>query len=188
MMSCSLFAVVEVKEFSSEELRERFQTLVNELRCPKCQNQNLADSNSPISMDLRAEIFRMLEEGKSDQEIVDFLVARYGEFVMYRPPVKKTTLILWLAPALFVVVGVLIVLMIRRRQSARYSLALGLESDEQARLDQLLGNTLGEKQEETVLEKTIPETSTSDNSDISTKSSPKTNVDKPDNDTNGDSK
>ncbi|MCL4128630.1 UNVERIFIED_CONTAM: hypothetical protein GTU68_002885 [Idotea baltica] len=102
MISSSSLSVVELKaaelkEFSSDQLRDRFQVLVTELRCPKCQNQNLADSNSPISADLRTEIFRMLEEGSTDQEIIDFLVVRYGEFVMYRPPVKKTTLILWLA-------------------------------------------------------------------------------------------
>lgn len=133
------FSVVEVKEFSSDELRDRFQVLVNELRCPKCQNQNLADSNSPISADLRTEIFRMLEEGKSDQEIIDFLVVRYGEFVMYRPPIKTTTLVLWLTPALLFVVGIFIVLFIRRRQSAEAKVTTVLDVEELQRLEKLLG-------------------------------------------------
>lgn len=138
-------SVVELREFSSDQQRDRYQVLVNELRCPKCQNQNLADSNSPIAADLRQEIFRMLEEGKSDQEIVDFLVARYGEFVMYRPPVKKTTLMLWLAPGLLLVGGVIIMLTIRRRQSPERKTNPILKAEELDRLDELLGeNSLGE--------------------------------------------
>jgi cytochrome c-type biogenesis protein CcmH len=139
IISSYAFSVVEVKAFSSDELRDRFQVLVNELRCPKCQNQNLADSNSPIAADLRKEIFRMLEEGRSDQEIVDFLVARYGEFVMYRPPVKKTTLMLWLTPVFLFVIGIFIVLFIRRRQSADAMATTVLGVEELQRLEKLLG-------------------------------------------------
>ena len=139
-VSSSALSVVEVREFSSDQLRDRFQVLANELRCPKCQNQNLADSNSPISADLRTEIFRLLEEGKSDQEIIDFLVARYGEFVMYRPPVKKTTLMLWLAPGLLLLFGIIIVLAIRYRQSHNSLPVSELEGDELQRLDKLLGD------------------------------------------------
>lgn len=134
-------AAVDVKSFSSEVERERFQTLVNELRCPKCQNQNLADSNSPIAADLRDEIYRMLEDGKSDQEIVDFLVARYGEFVLYNPPVKATTLLLWLTPAALLVIGLLVVFMVRRRQQPAAEVQTALDGDEQARLQALLGET-----------------------------------------------
>lgn len=155
-VSSTALAVVEVKEFSSDQLRERFQVLVTELRCPKCQNQNLADSNSPISADLRNEIFRMLEEGKSDQEITNFLVVRYGEFVMYRPPVKKTTLVLWLTPGVLVLIGIIILAVIRRRQASSVGKGSGaipnankstpnksfaLASDEQEQFDQLLGKT-----------------------------------------------
>ncbi|MDX2464944.1 MAG: cytochrome c-type biogenesis protein CcmH [Porticoccus sp.] len=140
-VSSSALSVVEVREFSSDQLRDRYQVLANELRCPKCQNQNLADSNSPISVDLRTEIFRLLEEGKSDQEIIDFLVARYGEFVMYRPPVKKTTLMLWLAPGILFLFGIIIVLAIRQRQSHRSLPASELDGDELQRLDELLGDT-----------------------------------------------
>ena len=140
-VSSSALSVVEVREFSSDQLRDRYQVLANELRCPKCQNQNLADSNSPISVDLRTEIFRLLEEGKSDQEIIDFLVARYGEFVMYRPPVKKTTLMLWLAPGILFLFGIIIVLAIRQRQSHRSLTASELDGDELQRLDELLGDT-----------------------------------------------
>jgi len=138
-VSCYALSVVEVKEFSSDQLRDRFQVLVNELRCPKCQNQNLADSNSPIASDLRKEIFRMLEEGQSDQEIIDFLVVRYGEFVMYRPPVKKTTLVLWLAPGFLLLIGIVVIIVIRRRQTMVSGSSSALVGDEQEQLDQLLG-------------------------------------------------
>ncbi|TNE76062.1 MAG: cytochrome c-type biogenesis protein CcmH [Gammaproteobacteria bacterium] len=134
----SAVAAVDVKTFSSEAERQRFQTLVEELRCPKCQNQNLADSNSPIAADLRDEIFRMLEEGKTDREIVDFLVARYGEFVLYKPPVKETTLVLWLTPALLLLVGLLTVFMVRRRQQPGLVEDKHLVGEEQARLKSLL--------------------------------------------------
>lgn len=127
----------DVKIFSTEDHRQRFQVLVAELRCPKCQNQNLADSNSPIAADLRDEIYTMLEEGKSDQEIVDFLVARYGEFVLYKPPVKRATLVLWLTPGLLVLIGLAIIFLVRRRQSAPV-LNAALGGDEQAKLQALL--------------------------------------------------
>ena len=144
VISSSVFSVVEVKEFSSEKMRERFHVLVTELRCPKCQNQNLADSNSPISVDLREEIFRMLEEGKSDREIIDFLVTRYGEFVMYRPPIKKTTMMLWFMPGVLLLVGIVIVFSVRRRQMTRATNvdgdATGLAVEEQARLAELLAD------------------------------------------------
>ena len=141
MISSSSLSAVELKEFSSDQLRDRFQVLVTELRCPKCQNQNLADSNSPISADLRTEIFRMLEEGNTDQEIIDFLVVRYGEFVMYRPPVKKTTLILWLAPGLLLIVGIIIIMVMRRRHTLDDAAATSvLASEELERLDKLLGD------------------------------------------------
>lgn len=148
MISSSALSVVEVKEFSSDQLRDRFQVLVNELRCPKCQNQNLADSNSPISSDLRNEIFRMLEEGRSDQEIIDFLVVRYGEFVMYRPPIKKTTLVLWLGPGVLLLIGVIVVIVIRRRQAIVPSTSSTLVTDEQEQLDQLLGESSNVKSTE----------------------------------------
>ena len=77
---------VETFEFRDEVTKVRFQALSKELRCPKCQNQNLADSNSPIAADLRRELYELLQQGKADSEIVNFMVARYGEFVLYRPP------------------------------------------------------------------------------------------------------
>ena len=95
LISLVAYGAIDTYEFRDEAERERYRTLTEELRCPKCQNQNIADSNAPIAMDLRKEIFRMLEEGQSNDQIIDYLVARYGDFVRYRPPVTKTTLLLW---------------------------------------------------------------------------------------------
>lgn len=105
----SAYAIGEIHDFSSEELVERYEDLTKVLRCPKCQNQTLADSDSEISSDLRREIYLMLEEGQSDQQIKDFLVARYGTFVLYNPPAAGVTLWVWLIPLFFALGGALLV-------------------------------------------------------------------------------
>lgn len=110
-------AAIDAYEFRDETERQRYRTLVEELRCPKCQNQNIADSNAPIAMDLRREIFRMLEEGKSNEQIVDYLVDRYGDFVRYKPPVNGKTLLLWYGPIALLVLGFVVLAVILRRRS-----------------------------------------------------------------------
>lgn len=112
------FAVIETYEFSDPALESRYHRLSQELRCPKCQNQNIADSNAPISQDLRQLLYRRLEAGASDREILDDMVARYGEFVRYRPSADGVTLWLWLAPLLMLVAGVALVLVLLRRRAA----------------------------------------------------------------------
>ncbi|WP_439100542.1 cytochrome c-type biogenesis protein [Congregibacter sp.] len=109
------FAVIETYEFSSPQLEVRYRALSQELRCPKCQNQNIADSNAPISQDLRARVYEQLEEGASDEEILEDMVARYGEFVRYSPAASGAALWLWLAPALMLGVGFLLLLVLLRR-------------------------------------------------------------------------
>ena len=133
-------AAIDTYEFKDEVERERFRSLTEELRCPKCQNQNIADSDAPIATDLRNEIFRMLEEGKSNEEIIDFLVSRYGDFVLYKPPLTSRTLLLWYGPAGMLVIGfaVLGVILLRRRSQNKDRSAAGLSVDEQARLAALL--------------------------------------------------
>lgn len=92
--------------FASEAEQARFDELTRELRCLVCQNQSLADSDAPLAHDLRNEVFNMMRVGHSDEEIRRFLIDRYGDFVLYRPPVKGNTLVLWLAPALLLLAGV----------------------------------------------------------------------------------
>lgn len=133
-------AVVETYEFEDEQLRHRYTTFVAELRCPKCQNQNLAGSNSPIAEDLRRELYRLLEEGKSDQQIVDYMVDRYGDFILYRPRFNPETAVLWLAPIIFLVLGLMIAVaaFIRQRRSAADDDEQQLNASEQKQLQDLL--------------------------------------------------
>jgi cytochrome c-type biogenesis protein CcmH len=140
-------AAIDTYEFANETERQRYRNLVEELRCPKCQNQNIADSDAPIAMDLRAQIFRMLEEGKSNDQIIDYLVSRYGDFVLYNPPVTSRTLLLWYGPAGLLVGGFILlgVILVRRRRVSSEGSASGLSADEQQRLSALLNSPLDKK-------------------------------------------
>lgn len=135
-------AVIETYTFSDPALEKRYHQLSAELRCPKCQNQNIADSDAPIAQDLRKLLHRQLEEGASDAEILDYMVARYGEFVRYRPRFSGATLMLWLAPAVLLLAGSLIAWRTIRAQRAKDSATpAGLDAAEQQRLDNLLGRS-----------------------------------------------
>jgi len=104
-------------QFEEESKAEIFRHLANELRCPKCQNQNLADSNAMIADDLRRELYQQVKEGKGSEEIVDFMVNRYGDFVLYRPKVNAMTYVLWYGPAaLCVIAAVVFALVMRSRR------------------------------------------------------------------------
>ena len=105
LVSSSAWAVIETYEFSSPDLASRYHQLSQELRCPKCQNQNIADSNAPIARDLRVVLYEQLEAGQTDAQILDFMVARYGQFVRYRPEVDRQTALLWWSPLLLLVLG-----------------------------------------------------------------------------------
>ncbi len=127
-------STIETFDFADPELRDRYQGLVEEIRCPKCQNTNLSGSDAPIAKDLRATIYRLLvEEGMSDAEIRSFLVARYGDFVLYKPPFRSDTLLLWFAPLIALGVGVVILVSVLRRKPMA-----GLSEDEKARLEALV--------------------------------------------------
>lgn len=143
----SLFAGVDVVDFSDESLRPRYQQLVEELRCPKCQNQNLADSNSAISQDLRRQVQQLLEKGLSDDEIKAYLTSRYSDFILYRPDVNKNTWALWGAPVVLLLLG----LFLLRRMSSKTSQPIvpTVTSNErdQERLRKLLGDDKGDVQQ-----------------------------------------
>tara|TARA_R110001583_G_scaffold69544_2_gene197084 strand:- start:3530 stop:4030 length:501 start_codon:yes stop_codon:yes gene_type:complete len=130
---------VETFKFEDEATNLRFQVLSKELRCPKCQNQNLADSNSPIAADLRLVVYKQLQEGKSDQEIIDYMVYRYGDFVLYRPRVNNQTFILWFGPlAFFVIFASAIFYIVRKRSKITTEKPIELTEEEQQSLDNLL--------------------------------------------------
>jgi len=104
--------------FEDPELQARYERLIGEVRCLVCQNQTIKDSNAFLAQDLRREIRRLIEEGKTDAEIADFLVERYGEFALYRPPVSARTILLWLSPVLLIGLGGFVVFrVIRGRMS-----------------------------------------------------------------------
>lgn len=105
--------------FRSQAEEDRFRALTQQLRCVMCQNQSLADSNAQIAHDLRLEVLAQIREGKSDDQIKAYLVARYTDFVLYRPEVKPDTWLLWFGPALLFLAGAATVAMIVRRRAAR---------------------------------------------------------------------
>jgi cytochrome c-type biogenesis protein CcmH len=131
------FAAIDPYEFDNESQRERYQHFIEDMRCPKCQNQNLAGSDAPIAQDLRHELQRLLKEGKSDRDITDYMVSRYGDFILYDPPFDKRTAALWLAPIVFVVVGIAVLIGIARRRVTSAATA-ELTAEEQIKLAQIL--------------------------------------------------
>lgn len=135
-VSLLLQAGVEVQRFDTPEQEARYKILINELRCLVCQNQNLADSNAELAQDLRQQTYDMIIKGDSDKEIVDYMVARYGDFVMYRPPLRPSTVLLWAGPFIILVIGLTVaVLFIRRRNQ---QIAPEISEEEQQRARRLL--------------------------------------------------
>jgi cytochrome c-type biogenesis protein CcmH len=130
-------AGVEMFDFSGNVDEQRYMSLISQLRCLVCQNESLADSNADLAHDLRVEVYEHMQQGQSDQQVVDFLVARYGDFVLYKPPVKPSTYLLWYGPFVLLALG-LILLVKNIRQRGRQSEA-ALSPEEQARIDALLG-------------------------------------------------
>lgn len=110
------WAGADLLRFDNPEHERRYQTLIKELRCLVCQNQNLADSNADLATDLREKVYQMIQAGSSDDDIVDYMVDRYGDFVLYRPPVNTATILLWAGPFLILCIAVLgVITFIRRR-------------------------------------------------------------------------
>lgn len=129
---------VETFTFEDDAVKMRFQTLSKELRCPKCQNQNLADSNSKIAKDLRKNLYNLLQEGKSNEEVIDFMVYRYGDFVLYRPQLKKQTYILWFGPLLLMLGFTFSLIYVLRKRNKNRTVDLELSAAEQSNLDDIL--------------------------------------------------
>lgn len=118
-MRAPLAAPIETFHFDTVEQEQAFHRLSEELRCLVCQNQSIAESNADLARDLRHEIHEMLLQGKSEQQIIDFMVARYGDYVLYRPPFKPLTWLLWLGPAIGFFIALWYAIVLIRRQAAR---------------------------------------------------------------------
>ncbi len=115
-------------------LEQRVQRLANELRCLVCQNQTIADSNAELAVDLRKQVREQLKQGKSEKEILDYMVNRYGDFVLYRPPVKAQTLVLWLGPFVLMAGGLFVLLRFLRRRKQTEAAAAPDKLDAAARM------------------------------------------------------
>ncbi len=117
-LALPVLAIDQDKRFEDPEMQARYEQLISEVRCLQCQNQSIKDSNVTLAADLRREIARMIDEGQTDEEIAEFLVTRYGEFALYRPPMTGKTLALWVAPfALLLLGGFVLFRVLRRRMS-----------------------------------------------------------------------
>lgn len=132
-----LSAAVEYHPFDDPKREEAYQTLISELRCLVCQNQTIADSNADLAKDLRNQVYGMLQQGKSKEDVVDFMTQRYGDFVLYRPAFNVKTGLLWLGPGLFLLIGIVTVVVLARGKKAKTE-AAELDSQQQRRLDELL--------------------------------------------------
>lgn len=119
-------------EFKDDDQAARYNALIQEFRCPKCLNTNLAGSDAPIAKDLRRAVYRLISEGKTDQEIRDFMLARYGDFVLYKPRLTPATLLLWFSPLILLLVLALVILQIANRRSA-----VSLSDEDRARVEDL---------------------------------------------------
>ncbi|HEY7774552.1 MAG TPA: cytochrome c-type biogenesis protein [Marinagarivorans sp.] len=141
VLSANVVGGIDTYEFDSPDGQKRYNHFIDELRCPKCKNQNLEGSNAPIAQDLRRELHRLIVEGKNDQDIVDFMVGRYGDFVLYRPPLQKNTYILWYGPVFMLLLGIVILALIIYRRSKTPNSNGGLTDGEQESFETFLNET-----------------------------------------------
>lgn len=126
---------IDTRQFSSADQEQQYRHLTQSLRCPKCQNNSIADSNSMIAADMRLKVYELLQTGQTPEQVKQYMVARYGNFVTYDPPVMASTLILWAGPVLFVIAGALVIILRSRRRQLTSNV---LDEDEQLRLEALL--------------------------------------------------
>ncbi len=140
LASAPASAQVDTFEFDTQQQQQRFRMLSNELRCPMCQYSNLTGSTGGVAEDLRREVHRMIMEGMSDDEIIQFMFERYGDFILFRPRFTPGTFLLWFGPLIFLLIGGLIGFGIWRRARKINDNDVELDASQQERLQQLLGN------------------------------------------------
>ena len=128
-------------QFKNDNDKQRYEELIEEIRCLVCQNQSLSDSNAELAQDLRKEVYDMINSGKDDNEITQFLVERYGDFVLYRPPLKGNTWLLWFGPFLFLIIGSIVAITIIRKQSNSEDTDTEIDEEKEKRIAELLDDT-----------------------------------------------
>ncbi len=137
LVSGLLFAsTIEAYRFDDPGKEKRYKVLIGELRCLVCQNQNLADSNAELAQDMRHQTYDMVKKGASSEEVVTFMVQRYGDFVLYRPPLRPSTLLLWAGPFVIFAIGLIALMMFIRRRNKQP--VVQISSEEHARAQSLL--------------------------------------------------
>lgn len=134
--SLTLADNIDTYQFDSVTQEQQYRHLTESLRCPKCQNNSIADSNAMIAGDMRLKVYQLLRAGQTPEQVKAYMVARYGNFVSYQPPLTASTLILWAGPALFVIIGALVIILRSRKRTPHVE----LDAAEQQRLDALLNN------------------------------------------------
>ena len=136
MLPVSVLANIEAYQFDSIAEEDKFKKMIKELRCPKCQNQNLSDSNAPLAKDLRQKVYNMVKQGKAEQEITQYMIDRYGNFITYRPPMTIGTMILWFGP-FFLLISALIMMTMRIKNKTA-DLNQPLTEEEKHRLQSIM--------------------------------------------------
>jgi len=137
-VSMSALAKVATPMAKDPELEKKVNAVSSELRCLVCQNQTIADSSAALAVDLKNQVREMLSAGKTEAEVVDYMVTRYGDFVLYRPPIKPTTMLLWFGPALFLAIGGSFLFISLKRRSKQAASNSMLSDDESKKVDKLL--------------------------------------------------
>ncbi|GEK51796.1 cytochrome c-type biogenesis protein [Vreelandella venusta] len=136
LASGALAGGIEIREFDDPVMEQRYHDLTASMRCPLCENQAINDSDAPISADMRERVYQLLQDGQSDIEIVNHMVQRFGEYILYNPRLENRTYLLWGLPLGLVMLGVVVVvMMVRARRNAS---AKALSAEERARLDALI--------------------------------------------------
>ena len=143
LCSFNSFAAIDEYEFSNDIEQERFKKLTDEMRCPKCLNANLSGSDAPIAADLRAEIYDQIQEGRSNDEIIEFMRERYGDFILYRPPLNANTFLLWFGPGILLILGFVFI---------RRTLSSDTDKDSTKKSEQLSSEHLSVEEEDQLAE------------------------------------
>jgi len=145
VFSMTSYAAVEYRKFDQPEQEAVYKTLIEEIRCLVCQNQTIADSNAELAQDLRRQVYEMLQQGKSKDEIAEFMTQRYGDFVLYNPPFKAKTGLLWIGPIVFLFIGLVMLFLFTRRKRNTQNIKL---TEEEIKQKTKIRNLLNEEAEQ----------------------------------------